>query len=182
MYNLGIRYTDRFEDMKKNGIGLLIHGEPGNGKTYLSCCIANRLIKKYIPTMCVSINGLLDRIKETYSKWGDDAGSDIIRRVNRADLLIIDDLGTEQQTDWSRSIIYDIIDSRYRSGLPMIITSNLKISKGDTKVLVDLYGKRLEDRILERCTPVENRRPSIRAREAVRNTEILNSLLKDTEG
>ena len=178
MYNLGIRYTEKFSELKAEGVGLLIHGDPGNGKTYLSCCIANRLLQNYIPVICVSVIGLLSRIKETYNKWGSEAEADILRGLGSADLLIIDDLGTETFTDWSRSTIYNIIDSRYRSKLPLIISANIQIDTSKTNgVLADLYGRRTEDRILEMCTPIKNSGASIRLEEAKRKTSFLKSLL-----
>ncbi len=179
MYNTGIRYVEKFPELKSEGIGLLIHGDPGNGKTYLSCCIANRLLQKYIPTVCVSINALLDRIKETYNKYGNEAEADILRGLGRADMMIIDDLGAENPTEWSRSTIYNIIDSRYRSKLPLIITTNLQIDTSKTGgVLADNYGRRTEDRIFEMCTPVRNSGKSIRIEEAKRKTAILKSLFE----
>lgn len=128
MYNLGRRYADNFKECKQQGLGLLIYGSAGNGKTYLASAIANELLKQYIPVVCVSINGLLSRIQKTYNSWGKEAESDIIRSFINADLLIIDDLGTEKSSEWSRSMIYNIVDSRYRSKLPLIITSNLEIN------------------------------------------------------
>jgi len=182
MYNIGIRYADKFLQIKTEGIGLLIYGDPGNGKTYLSCCIANRLLQNYTPTICVSINALLDRIKETYNKWGSEAEADILRGLGRAELLIVDDLGTENLTDWSRTTIYNIIDSRYRSKLPLIITTNLQIDTSKTGgILDDRYGMRTEDRILEMCTPIKNSGKSIRMEEAKRKTAVLKSLFEDKE-
>ncbi len=181
MYNLGTKYAERFNELKNEGIGLLIHGEPGNGKTFLSCCIANRLLKSYTPVICVSINSLLGRIKETYSKWGGEGEDEILRGLGKADLLIIDDLGTENSTDWSRTTIYNIIDSRYRSKLPLIITTNLQIDTARTGgVLAELYGRRMEDRILEMCTPVKNSGKSVRLEEAKKKTEILKSLFSQS--
>ncbi|HEY8804629.1 MAG TPA: DnaA/Hda family protein, partial [Clostridium sp.] len=99
MHELGTRYAKNFKRCREEGLGLLIYGEPGNGKTYLSSAIANKLLENFVPVICVSINGLLSRIQETYNKWGKEAESDIIRGLCDADLLIIDDLGTEKRTE-----------------------------------------------------------------------------------
>lgn len=180
MFNVGIKYATKFKDIKAQGIGLLIHGEPGNGKTYLSCCIANKLLQEFVPVICVSINSLLDRIKETYNRYGNEAEADILRGLGKADLLIIDDLGTENNTDWSRSTIYNIIDSRYRSKLPLIITTNLQIDTTKTGgILAEMYGRRTEDRIFEMCTPIKNSSKSLRLQEAKRKTELLKNLFDE---
>jgi DNA replication protein DnaC len=181
MHDLGVKYAKSFKECKAEGLGLLIYGEPGNGKTYLTSCIANELLKQFIPVICVSINGLLGRIQQTYNKWGKEAEADVIRGLCNADLLIIDDLGVERKvgnTDWSKTMIYNIIDSRYRSNLPLIITSNLKINPKETEgILTELYEKRTEDRVLEMCTPIHNTAKSIRINEAKKKTKILREIL-----
>jgi len=173
IFNIGTKYVNNFSEMKKEGIGLLIYGPPGNGKTYVSSCIANRLIENMIPTICVSINGLLDRIKQTFNTWGKEGEEQIIRSLSNADLLIIDDLGTEQDTDWSNTKVYNILDSRYRNGLPLIVTTNFKLED-----LKEKYHQRTYDRLIEMCTPIKNDGKSIRVEKAKEKTKILSELLK----
>lgn len=172
MYEVGMKYATRFGDMKKESVGLLIYGEPGNGKTHTATCIANKLITEMIPVICVSINPLLDRIKDTYNKFGDEGEYTVLKSLANADLLIIDDLGTEQSTDWSRTRIYNILDSRYRNELPLIITTNLPLVE-----LQNRYEKRTYDRLLEMCTPLKNDGNSIRVEKAKEKTQILKELL-----
>ena len=88
------------------------------------------------------------------------------------DLLIIDDLGTEQDTEWSRSRIYNIIDNRYRNGLPLIVSTNKSIDQ-----LKNMYHERTIDRLLEMATPILNDSKSIRAEQAKKNTELLKEIL-----
>ncbi|MBE6075917.1 MAG: ATP-binding protein [Clostridium lundense] len=172
MYKIGNKYAERFGDMKEKSIGLLLYGEPGNGKTHTAACIANFLIEKMLPVICVNADSLLNRIKETYNKWGKEVEEDVLRGLANADLLIIDDLGTEQDTDWARTKIYNILDSRYRNGLPLIITTNLSLRE-----LENRYEKRTYDRVLEMCTPVFNDGKSIRVEKAKEKTQILKELL-----
>lgn len=173
MYNIGEKYVEKFPEIKKKSIGLLMYGEPGNGKTFTTACIANALIRKMIPATCVSVNALLDRLKDTYNRFGNEGEDTIIRSLCNADLLIIDDLGTEQNTDWSITRIYNILDNRYRNGLPLIITTNLPLRE-----LENRYNKRTYDRILEMCTPIKNDGESIRVEKAKEKTKILKELLK----
>lgn len=173
MYNVGVNYCDKFHEVKKEGLGFLIYGEPGNGKTFLSNCIANRLLNQMYPVICVSINALLERIRETYSRWGSEGEGTILKALSIADLLIIDDLGTEQDTEWSRSRIYNIIDNRYRNRLPMIISTNKSIDE-----LKTMYHERTIDRLLEICTPLKNTGQSIRKEQAKKNTDLLRDILK----
>ena len=172
LYNLGTKYTENFKKIKEKGLGLLITGGVGNGKSYLSFAIANGLLQKGVPVVCISINGLLERIRETYSKWGKEGEYEIIRSIGCADLLVIDDLGTEQNTEWSISKIYTIIDSRYRNKLPTIVTTNYSI-----EILRERYGERTVDRLLEMCTTIENNGESIRQAKAVENKDRLRKIL-----
>lgn len=177
MYNLGVKYCERFQEAKKEGLGFLFYGTPGNGKTFLSNCIANRLLNNMYPVICVSINALLERIRKTYSKWGQEGEDTILNALSIADLLIIDDLGTEQDTEWSRSRIYNIIDNRYRNGLPLIISTNKSLDQ-----LKKMYHERTIDRLLEICTPVQNVSKSIRTEQAKKNTKLLLEILKQERG
>ena len=70
----------------------------------------------------------------------------------RYDILIIDDLGVEHNTEYSTEQISSIIDTRYRSGKPLIVTTNLKLD--ELKHPSDLAHARIYDRILERCAPI----------------------------
>ncbi|WP_396134091.1 ATP-binding protein [Clostridium sporogenes] len=173
MYKIANKYTKRFENMKKESVGLLLYGTPGNGKTYTVACIANFLIEKMLPVICVNADSLLNRIKDTYKKWGKEVEEDVIRGLDNADLLIIDDLGTEQDTEWTRTKIYNILDSRYRNGLPLIITTNLSLME-----LKNRYEKRTYYRILEMCTPILNGGKNIREEKAKEKTKILKELLR----
>jgi DNA replication protein DnaC len=172
MYNLGIKYANNFKKIKQEGLGLLVYGNPGNGKSYLSFAIANELLKKQQPVICISINGLLERIRETYSRWGREGETEILKSLGNADLLVIDDLGVEQSTDWSVTKIYNIIDSRYRNKLPLIVTTNHTLDD-----LKELYGERTYDRLIEMCTPIQNNGQSIRKEKAKDNTKILKEIL-----
>ena len=172
MFNIGNKYCENFKAAKKEGLGFLIYGPPGNGKTYLSNCIANNLLNKGIPVICLSINALLERIQKTYSSWGKEGERDILNTLAYADLLIIDDLGTEQLTDWSATKIYNIIDSRYRNGLPIIVSTNKSLSE-----LKDMYHVRTVDRLFEMCTPLKNGAESIRKEQAKEKTNLLRKIL-----
>lgn len=68
------------------------------------------------------------------------------------DLLIIDDLGVERSTEYAMEQMFFVIDSRYRSRRPMIITTNLKLA--ELKNPPDLAHARIYDRILERCATI----------------------------
>ena len=118
MYRLGKNYCAKWPDMKEKNMGILLYGPPGTGKTFLVFCIANELLNNMVPVIAISSIGLLSRIKETYNTWGNEGETEIINNLKNASLLILDDLGAENNTAWSKEKIYEIIDSRYRDGNP----------------------------------------------------------------
>ena len=154
------KYVENFSAFQKAGKGLLLYGNTGTGKTYAACEIANALIDKACPVLVVNFARILNTLQGTFDK------QEYIDSFNDFRLLVIDDLGVERDTAYAKEQVYNIIDSRYRSGLPMIITTNLTMDK--IKNPESIEERRIYDRILERCFPIEvdgaNRR-----RKAVRD-------------
>lgn len=178
MFTMATNYAEQFQEMKKQHIGITIWGDPGNGKTYASMAIANRLLDKGIPVICVSINSILERFRASYNTWGHEGEDTILNGLRNADLLIIDDLGTEQLNEWSKTKIYQIMDSRYNNGepLPIIITTNFKMQE-----IMDKYDRRTYERIVEMAPPIKNRMKSVRMNKAKEKTEVINKLFEKKE-
>ena len=141
------RYVDNFPELKKQGKGLLLYGNVGRGKTYAACEVANALIDKGYSVLVTNFSRVLNTLQSTFEK------QEYIDSLNKFALLVIDDLGIERSTEFAKEQVYNIIDSRYRAGLPMIITTNLSIDK--IKNPTDIENGRIYDRIIERCFPLE---------------------------
>ena len=141
------RYVDKFSELRKSGKGLLFYGKTGTGKTYAACEIANALIDKGYPAIVVNFSRVLNTLQGTFEK------QEYIDSFGNYQLIVIDDLGIERDTAYAKEQVYQIIDNRYRSGLPMIITTNLTMEK--IKNPEDIENMRIYDRILERCFPIE---------------------------
>lgn len=141
------RYVENFQELKKQGKGLLLYGNVGRGKTYAACEVANALIDKGYPVLVTNFSRVLNTLQSTFEK------QEYIDNLNKFALLVIDDLGIERETEYAKEQVYNIIDSRYRAGLPMIITTNLSIDK--IKNPSDIENGRIYDRIIERCFPIE---------------------------
>ncbi len=90
-----------------------------------------------------------------------------INSLDRYSLLIIDDLGIERNSDFALEQVFNVIDSRYRSKKPLIITTNLTLSELNNAA--DIAHKRIYDRILERCIPVRINNRNIRQDNATAN-------------
>lgn len=155
------KYVENFDEMKKQGKGLLLYGSCGTGKTYAACEVANALIDKGYPVLVTNFARIINALQATFEK------QEYIDSFNRFSLFVIDDLGIERNTEFAKEQVFNIIDSRYRAGLPMIITTNLSIDK--IKKPDDIENGRIYDRILERCFPIEVSGQS-RRRKAIRES------------
>lgn len=158
-FGIARRYVEHFAEMFSIGQGLLFWGDVGAGKSYTAAAIANELLGQMQPVIMTSFIKLLNEM----SGFETDNG-EYIDRLNRAKLLIIDDLGAERGTDYALEKVYDIIDSRYRSGKPAIFTTNLTM--GLMKECTDIRYSRIYDRIFEMCYPVKMYGLSWRKRQA----------------
>lgn len=164
------KYVENFDEMKKQGKGLLLYGSCGTGKTYATCEVANALIDKGYPVLVTNFARIINALQATFEK------QEYIDSFNRFSLLVIDDLGIERNTEFAKEQVFNIIDSRYRAGLPMIITTNLSIDK--IKKPDDIENGRIYDRILERCFPIEVSGQSRRRKAIKESYDDMKNLLE----
>lgn len=142
------RYVEHFSEMAQTGQGLLFWGNVGTGKTFLAGCIANALLEQKIPVLMTSFPKILNALCGLYSS----ERNEYLASLNRYTLLVIDDMGIERESQYTIETIYTVIDERYKSGKPFIITTNIQL---DTlKNPQDVEHARIYDRIMERCMPV----------------------------
>ena len=101
---------------------LLLHGTYGTGKSHLSIATTKKLIEKGHSCLFLSLPKLLTKIRDTYNNDGltEDV---LLEHIQRVDLLVLDDLGAEQRTEWSNTKLFEVMDSR--AGKSTIYTTNL---------------------------------------------------------
>ena len=150
-------FVKNFAQFREMGKGMLLYGPVGTGKTYIAHCIMNELLAQGIPckmTNFAKIDSDLSQRQRT------------INHLNRFTLLVIDDLGAERNSEYTKECIYQMIDIRSASGRPTIFTTNLSIEQ--IKKPIDIAEQRIYDRVLEMAFPVEvagdsRRRKRVRA-------------------
>lgn len=165
-------YVRKFDEMYANRQGILFWGPVGTGKSYTAACIANELMERMIPVIMTSFVKILQNIQ-----GNQEEEKVFMNRMNDAQLLIIDDLGTERNTDYALEKVYNIIDSRYRAGKPLILTTNMTLK--EMQETTDIRYKRIYDRIFEMCFPVRVAGRSWREREAAKRFDKMKSLMEE---
>ncbi|MBC2725384.1 ATP-binding protein [Desulfosporosinus sp.] len=125
-----------------HGLGLLFTGPVGSGKTYLAAAIANELMKLEKKVLFLVVPDLLDELRATYKS--DVNELDLLDTARSIPILVLDDLGAHNYTDWTRNRLYSIINYRLNEQLPTIITSNLSLDE-----MEEYIGVRTTSRIIQ---------------------------------
>ena len=141
-------YVKNFDEFRAKGKGLLLFGNVGTGKTFYAACIANALIDRGIPCLVTNFARIANTVQGLF-----EGRQEYYDSLNRFPLLLIDDLAAERKTEYMQEIVFNVIDSRYRAGLPLIVTTNL--TREEMQHPADITYQRIFSRLFEMCTPIE---------------------------
>ena len=141
------KYVQNWEQMKEKNIGLLIWGDVGCGKSFLAGAIANALIDQEVRVKMTNFTAILNDLSSTF-----EGRNEYLNRLCNYPLLIIDDFGMERGTEYGLEQVYSVIDGRYRSKKPLIVTTNLTLT--ELRSAADTAHKRIYDRVLDMCVPI----------------------------
>ena len=164
-------YAEHFEELEVSSTGLLLWGNVGTGKTFIAGCIANALIDRGIRVLMTNFAKLLNAL----TGMRPEERNAYIDNLDFYRLLIIDDLGMERGTEFAQEQVFHVIDNRYRSRKPIIVTTNLTLQ--ELKRPPDLARERIYSRVLERCVPVKINGRNIRVEIAAEQLEIAKRIL-----
>ena len=167
-------YVARWEQIKDGNYGLLLWGRVGTGKSYFAGCIANAPHGAGSPGVH---DKLCSNIKRPCRQL---CGQErIYFPPLQLPLLIIDDFGMERGTEYGLEQVYNVIDSRYRSRKPLIVTTNLTLE--ELQHPEDTAHARIYDRLLEMCSPLCFTGENLRKAAAQGKMEQLKRLLAGKE-
>ncbi len=167
------RYVDRWKEVKQKNLGLLLWGDVGTGKSFTAACIANALLEQGVPVLMTNFSKILNQMGGMYS----EERYRYIASLSSYDLLIIDDLGIERNTEYALEQVYAVVDERYKSGKPLIVTTNLTI--GEIRNAEDVAHARIYSRVLELCTPVQVRGCDRRTAIGREKQDLVKELISD---
>lgn len=134
--------------------GLFLIGPPGTGKSLLAAMILNELIMT-ARLSCRYIKISRDFFQQLRATFNNDSGTygktdTVFNDIARQDILVIDDFGIQSDSEWEQRMLYDLVDARYESELPTIITSNI-----DLEAVKSLFKGRIYSRFTEMLHIVE---------------------------
>lgn len=152
------KFYDEYPNTKK---GLYLHGSFGSGKTYLVAALLNELAKKNYKTVIMYYPEMLSRLKSTFDNT-EESYNEVFDKIKTCDILLIDDIGAETVTNWSRDeILGTILQYRMEHELSTFLTSNLTIEELETHLSLvknnmdKVKARRIIERIKQLTTDIE---------------------------
>jgi DNA replication protein DnaC len=135
---------------------LLLQGGYGCGKTHLAAAVANFVVGMGVPTLFLTVPDLLDALRFAYGAE-DTTFEERFDQIRNANLLILDDFGTQNATGWAQEKLFQIVNYRYINKLSTVFTTNLSLDEIEPRIRSRLADPELV--ALVRVSAPDYRRP-----------------------
>lgn len=138
-------FADNFENHLKRGTGLILSGLPGTGKSHLAAAVLQAIMPTHcgLYTTCMSV---IRAVRGTWRKDSDKSEAQVLHILGTAPLLVLDEIGVQYGTDGEQTILFDVLDRRYRDMMPTVLLTNQ-----DKDGFKQFIGERSFDRLTESC-------------------------------
>lgn len=122
---------------------LVLMGTYGTGKTHLAAAIGHFCAAMGLEPIFTVVPDLLDHLRATFSPSSTVSYDSVFNQVRMARLLILDDFGTQSATPWVREKLYQILNHRYETCLPTVLTTSLKLDEIDPRIRSRMLDERV---------------------------------------
>jgi DNA replication protein DnaC len=154
-------FVRNIDDRIRAGRGLWIFGDVGTGKTTLAMLASKEALKRGYSVAIYSVPRLLADIRDTYdARMGALSYADFFAQLVSVDLLHLDDLGAEKQTEWVLEQLYSLVNERYEQERSVLVTSNVT----EASELEQQIGRRTVSRLTEMTDQLPLFGPDLRER------------------
>ena len=121
----------------------MFQGRNGCGKTHLAAAIANYRIERNEPALFLVVSDLLDYLRAAFGPESRVSYARFFDEVKQSPLLILDDFGEQSATPWAKSKLFQLLNHRYNSRLPTVVTTALTLDDIETRVVARLADPRI---------------------------------------
>lgn len=165
------RFVEAWDTVKVENYGLLYSGPVGTGKSFYAAAVVNALRERGVSALICTTSRLVNAVRAAKSP------QTVIDDLNRFELVALDDLGAERDTEYAVEQLEAFINARSLARLPLIVTTNL--TGEQLKAADNLAYSRIYDRVLEMCCfPVQIIGESRRKKLAQKRRAACKSLLE----
>lgn len=144
VYGFFLDYANNLPARIKAGTSAILTGNPGTGKTHLACALLFEAKKQGFSSFFINIRKLFRCVRDSWREGAAESESQVIERFVAIDLLVIDEVGVQANSENERNILYDILNGRYEATKPTILLSNEPLES-----IENIIGARSFDRLRE---------------------------------
>lgn len=154
-----LKYCEVYRQVLEKGMGIYLFGDKGTGKTHLTACMANELLRNCVPVLFTNLFEISKAIKSTFKKDSSVTEKILFDRFLQVDFLFFDDLGTEiflknSDDTWLQGLLFELINGRYNANKPTIFSSNYSLNelvnqRGISEQTVDRIAEMTDNAVMK---------------------------------